>query len=107
MQETGGRSTGFDYLRLALAISIVCWHSVVTAELPGVGPARTGCDRAGVAVRSGSASTSTAARAGHGAREEERSVNNRPLNEAACARDGRWTNPDGGSTIRWLTAAHD
>ena len=30
MAETGGRSTGFDYLRLGLAIAIVCWHSVVT-----------------------------------------------------------------------------
>src|SRR5918911_2266861 len=44
-------------------------HSVVTVELPGVGPAHTGCDKATVAVRSGSASTSIAARAGHGACE--------------------------------------
>jgi peptidoglycan/LPS O-acetylase OafA/YrhL len=31
MAETGGRSTGFDYLRLSLAVAIVCWHSVVTS----------------------------------------------------------------------------
>jgi peptidoglycan/LPS O-acetylase OafA/YrhL len=31
MTETGGRPTGFDYLRLALAVLIVCWHSVVTS----------------------------------------------------------------------------
>jgi peptidoglycan/LPS O-acetylase OafA/YrhL len=31
MAETGGRSTGFDYLRLSLAVLIVCWHSVVTS----------------------------------------------------------------------------
>ncbi len=30
MTETGGRPTGFDYLRLGLAVSILCWHSVVT-----------------------------------------------------------------------------
>jgi peptidoglycan/LPS O-acetylase OafA/YrhL len=29
MIETGGRPTGFDYLRLALAVLIVCSHSVV------------------------------------------------------------------------------
>jgi peptidoglycan/LPS O-acetylase OafA/YrhL len=31
MIDTGGRPTGFDYLRLALAVLIVCWHSVVTS----------------------------------------------------------------------------
>ena len=31
MTETGGRPTGFDYLRLALAVLIVCWHSIVTS----------------------------------------------------------------------------
>jgi peptidoglycan/LPS O-acetylase OafA/YrhL len=30
MIATGGRATGFDYMRLVLAILIVCWHSVVT-----------------------------------------------------------------------------
>jgi peptidoglycan/LPS O-acetylase OafA/YrhL len=28
---TGGRPTGFDYLRLGLALAIVCWHSIVTS----------------------------------------------------------------------------
>jgi len=31
MIETGGRPTGFDYMRLILAILIVCWHSVLTS----------------------------------------------------------------------------
>jgi peptidoglycan/LPS O-acetylase OafA/YrhL len=31
MSETGGRPTGFDYLRLGLAVTILCWHSVVTS----------------------------------------------------------------------------
>jgi peptidoglycan/LPS O-acetylase OafA/YrhL len=31
MVATGGRPTGFDYMRLVLAILIVCWHSVVTS----------------------------------------------------------------------------
>jgi len=31
MTDTGGRPTGFDYLRLGLAIGVVCWHSVVTS----------------------------------------------------------------------------
>jgi len=31
MIETGNRPTGFDYMRLILAILIVCWHSVVTS----------------------------------------------------------------------------
>jgi peptidoglycan/LPS O-acetylase OafA/YrhL len=28
---TGGRATGFDYLRLVLALAIVVWHSVATS----------------------------------------------------------------------------
>jgi peptidoglycan/LPS O-acetylase OafA/YrhL len=31
MVATGGRPTGFDYMRLMLAILIVCWHSVTTS----------------------------------------------------------------------------
>jgi len=31
MIDTGNRPTGFDYMRLTLAILIVCWHSVVTS----------------------------------------------------------------------------
>lgn len=29
---TGGKSTGFDYLRIALAMLIVCFHSIVTTQ---------------------------------------------------------------------------
>jgi peptidoglycan/LPS O-acetylase OafA/YrhL len=29
MVETSGRPTGFDYMRLVLAVAILCWHSVV------------------------------------------------------------------------------
>jgi peptidoglycan/LPS O-acetylase OafA/YrhL len=29
--ETGGRSTGFDYMRIALAVAVVLWHSFTTA----------------------------------------------------------------------------
>jgi peptidoglycan/LPS O-acetylase OafA/YrhL len=29
--STGGRSSGFDYLRVTLALSVVVWHSVVTS----------------------------------------------------------------------------
>lgn len=32
--ETRGRSTGFDYLRVALAIAVVCWHSIITSYGP-------------------------------------------------------------------------
>lgn len=37
--ETGGRTTGFDALRVALAIGVLCWHSILTsygrqAEIP-------------------------------------------------------------------------
>jgi peptidoglycan/LPS O-acetylase OafA/YrhL len=31
MIDTDGRPTGFDYMRLILAVLIVCWHSVVTS----------------------------------------------------------------------------
>lgn len=31
MIETKGRSTGFDYLRIVLALGIVCWHSIATS----------------------------------------------------------------------------
>jgi len=31
MTETGVRPAGFDYMRLGLALAIVCWHSVVTS----------------------------------------------------------------------------
>jgi peptidoglycan/LPS O-acetylase OafA/YrhL len=34
LSETGGRPTGFDYMRLALACAIVCWHSIVTSHGP-------------------------------------------------------------------------
>jgi peptidoglycan/LPS O-acetylase OafA/YrhL len=34
MRETGGRSSGFDYLRLCLACSIIVWHCVPIAEGP-------------------------------------------------------------------------
>jgi peptidoglycan/LPS O-acetylase OafA/YrhL len=30
LQEAGGSTSGFDYLRLGLAVSVVCWHSVTT-----------------------------------------------------------------------------
>lgn len=29
--ETGGRSTGFDYMRIILAVAVVLWHSFTTA----------------------------------------------------------------------------
>ncbi|HLH93512.1 MAG TPA: acyltransferase [Xanthobacteraceae bacterium] len=29
--ETGGRSTGFDFLRIFLAVSVLCWHSVLSS----------------------------------------------------------------------------
>lgn len=29
--ETGGRSSGFDYLRMALSFLVMCWHSVSTS----------------------------------------------------------------------------
>jgi hypothetical protein len=28
MVQTGGRSTGFDYLRIGLAVAVVVWHTV-------------------------------------------------------------------------------
>ncbi|AOF83803.1 acyltransferase family protein [Methyloversatilis sp. RAC08] len=31
VQETGGRATGFDYMRLILAVLIIVWHSLATA----------------------------------------------------------------------------
>jgi peptidoglycan/LPS O-acetylase OafA/YrhL len=31
IRETGGRASGFDYMRLVLAVVIVCFHSVVTS----------------------------------------------------------------------------
>src|SRR2546423_15185391 len=89
-------------------------HSVVTAELPGVGPVHAGCDRAGIAVRSGSANTkpeprwdldgprsgpcgfhlgitwalySTAARAGHGACEGVLEMGEVPAAFACWRRD--------------------
>lgn len=39
MTETGGRTTGFDALRVALSIAVLCWHSILTsygahAEVP-------------------------------------------------------------------------
>lgn len=46
MIDTGGRSTGFDYMRLLLAVAILCWHSVVTSyggdvqDAVAAGPAR-------------------------------------------------------------------
>ena len=33
---TGGRATGFDYLRIGLAISIVAWHTIITSYGEGV-----------------------------------------------------------------------
>jgi peptidoglycan/LPS O-acetylase OafA/YrhL len=30
-EETGGRATGFDYLRIILAVAVVFWHSFTTA----------------------------------------------------------------------------
>ncbi|RVT39901.1 acyltransferase family protein [Sphingobium algorifonticola] len=32
--RTGGRPSGFDYLRIGLSCAIVCWHSVVTTYGP-------------------------------------------------------------------------
>jgi peptidoglycan/LPS O-acetylase OafA/YrhL len=34
MTDAGGRPTGFDYLRLLLAVLIVCWHSIITSYGP-------------------------------------------------------------------------
>ncbi len=34
IEQTDGRATGFDYMRLLLAILIICFHSVVTAYGP-------------------------------------------------------------------------
>jgi peptidoglycan/LPS O-acetylase OafA/YrhL len=31
IEETGGRPSGFDYMRLILAVLVVCWHSAITA----------------------------------------------------------------------------
>jgi len=31
IEDTGGHATGFDYLRVILAIGIVCWHSIATS----------------------------------------------------------------------------
>lgn len=31
MAATGGRSSGFDYLRISLAVSIILWHSISTS----------------------------------------------------------------------------
>jgi peptidoglycan/LPS O-acetylase OafA/YrhL len=48
LERAGGRPAGFDYLRIALAVSIVCWHSIVTSYGPEVqyavwhSPARIG-----------------------------------------------------------------
>ena len=36
MSEAGGKSTGFDYLRIGLALSILSWHSIVTSYGPEV-----------------------------------------------------------------------
>jgi peptidoglycan/LPS O-acetylase OafA/YrhL len=36
MSEAGGKSTGFDYLRIGLALSILSWHSIVTSYGPAV-----------------------------------------------------------------------
>ncbi|WP_309645135.1 acyltransferase [Phenylobacterium sp.] len=30
IEATGGRSSGFDYMRIVLALAVVCWHSVAT-----------------------------------------------------------------------------
>src|ERR1700761_3676596 len=46
ISETGGRSTGFDYMRLVLALAILGWHSIVTCygsvaqDAVGASPAR-------------------------------------------------------------------
>jgi peptidoglycan/LPS O-acetylase OafA/YrhL len=43
ISDTGGRSTGFDYLRLALAVSIIVWHSFgISYGLPYVNDLMTG-----------------------------------------------------------------
>ena len=34
VKETAGRSTGFDYLRIILALAVVCWHSKITSYGP-------------------------------------------------------------------------
>lgn len=36
MSEAGGKSTGFDYLRIGLALSILAWHTVVTSYGPDI-----------------------------------------------------------------------
>lgn len=35
LESTRFRPTGFDYMRIALAILILCWHSIITSY--GVG----------------------------------------------------------------------
>ena len=31
LDETGGRSSGFDYMRIVLAVAILCFHSCITS----------------------------------------------------------------------------
>jgi peptidoglycan/LPS O-acetylase OafA/YrhL len=31
LEQVKNRPSGFDYMRIALAVSVICWHSVVTS----------------------------------------------------------------------------
>jgi peptidoglycan/LPS O-acetylase OafA/YrhL len=31
LEQAGGITSGFDYMRIALAMSVVCWHSLLIA----------------------------------------------------------------------------
>lgn len=49
--ETGGRTTGFDYLRIGLAVGVVAWHTIPLSYGPEAAKAvMTGPWRAVVAI---------------------------------------------------------